>query len=122
MRPSVEFAIATAGRAGLISAAAAAVVCLAAVAAPRTAPQAVAVAGVAAAGLAARTVAGHLSESAVGGVAVAVHTLAAALWCGTLAALVLTVDYRGQWARVLPRFSQLSLLCVAASPAPPAPR
>jgi copper resistance protein D len=30
-----------------------------------------------------------------------------------LAALMLTVDHRGQWARVLPRFSQLSLLCVA---------
>ena len=44
----------------------------------------------------------------------AVHTLAAALWCGALAALVLTVEHRGQWARVLPRFSQLSLACVAA--------
>ena len=44
----------------------------------------------------------------------AVHTLAAALWCGALAALVLTVEHRGQWARVLPRFSQLSLVCVAA--------
>ena len=31
-----------------------------------------------------------------------------------LAALVLTVDHRGQWARVLPRFSELSLLCVIA--------
>ena len=71
-------------------------------------------AGVAAAGLTARTVAGHLAESTVGGVAVAVHALAAALWCGTLAALVLTVDHRGQWARVLPRFSQMSLPCVAA--------
>ena len=115
VRPSVEFAIATtAGRSGLISAAGAGIVCLAAVAAPRTAPQVVGVAGVAAAGLAARTVAGHLAESAVGGVAVAVHALAAALWCGTLAALVLTVDHRGQWARVLPRFSQMSLPCVAA--------
>jgi putative copper resistance protein D len=47
-------------------------------------------------------------------VAVAVHTLAAALWCGALAALVLTVEHRGQWARVLPRFSQMSLGCVAA--------
>ena len=34
------------------------------------------------------------------------------MWCGTLAALVLTVDHRGQWARVLPRFSELSLWCV----------
>jgi hypothetical protein len=45
--------------------------------------------------------------------AVAVHALAAALCCGALAALALTVEHRGQWARVLPRFFQLSLLCVA---------
>lgn len=102
------------GRSGLFSVAAAALVCAAAVAAPRTASMAVATTGLAAAGLAARTLAGHLSESPVGGMAVAVHALAAALWCGTLAALVLTVEHRGQWARVLPRFSQLSLLCVAA--------
>ena len=27
---------------------------------------------------------------------------------------MLTVDHRGQWARLLPRFSQMSLPCVAA--------
>ncbi len=32
-----------------------------------------------------------------------------AVWMGGLAALELTVTHRGQWARVLPRFSQLSL-------------
>jgi len=64
------------------------------------------------AGVAARPLTGHLSESALGGVAVAAHTLAAALWCGALAALLLTVEHRGQWARVLPRFSQLALVCV----------
>ncbi|WP_200820345.1 CopD family protein, partial [Mycolicibacterium houstonense] len=69
---------------------------------------------IAAVGMAARTLAGHLSESPVGGMAVAVHALAAAVWCGVLAALVLTVTHRGQWARVLPRFSQLSLSCVGA--------
>ena len=74
----------------------------------------IAVAGLAAVGVAARPLTGHFSESALGGLAVAVHTLAAALWCGALAALVLTVEHRGQWARVLPRFSQLSLLCVVA--------
>ena len=83
-------------------------------AAPRTASTNVAVAGLAAAGVAARPLTGHLSDSALGGTAVAVHSLAAALWCGALAALVLTVEHRGQWARVLPRFSQLSLACVAA--------
>jgi putative copper resistance protein D len=49
----------------------------------------------------------------LGAAAVAVHALAAAVWCGGLAALAVTVQHRGQWARVLPRFSQLSLLCVA---------
>jgi putative copper resistance protein D len=104
----------TAGRSGLFSAVAAGLVCLAVVAAPRSMPMNVAIAGFAAAGVAARPLTGHFSESAVGGVAVAVHTLAAAMWCGVLAALVLTVEHRGQWARVLPRFSQLSLICVAA--------
>jgi len=73
-----------------------------------------ATAGVAAAGLCARTLSGHLIHSPLGGAAIAVHALAAALWCGVLAALLLTVGHRGRWARVLPRFSQLSLWCVAA--------
>jgi copper resistance protein D len=112
---AVEFALHTApGRSGLFSAAAAGLVCLVVVAVPRTASTNVAVTGLAAAGVAARQLTGHLSDSALGGAAVAVHTLAAALWCGALAALVLTVEHRGQWARVLPRFSQLSLACVAA--------
>ena len=89
--------------------------CLAVVAAPRSASTNVAVAGFAAAGRG-----GASAHAAIcprvrwEGLAVAVHTLAAALWCGALAALVLTVEHRGQWARVLPRFSQLSLVCVAA--------
>ena len=114
VQTSVDFALHTAaGRAGLFSFAAAALVCLSAVAAPRSVPMNIAVAGFAAAGLAARPLIGHFSESALGGLAVALHTLAAALWCGALAGLVLTVEHRGQWARVLPRFSQLSLPCVA---------
>ena len=85
---------------------------LVALVAPRTPPAAIAVAGIAAVGLAARTIGGHMSASSLGAVAIAIHALAAAMWCGTLAALVLTVDHRGQWARVLPRFSELSLWCV----------
>ena len=112
---AVDFAVhTTPGRSGLFSAMAAALVCVTVVATPRSSSTNVAVVGLAAAGVAARPLTGHLSESALGGVAVAVHTLAAALWCGALAALVLTVEHRGQWARVLPRFSQLSLVCVAA--------
>ena len=111
----VDFALHTMpGRSGLFSAVAAGLVCVAVAVAPRSASTNVAVAGFAAAGVAARPLTGHLSESALGGLAVAVHILAAALWCGALAALVLTVEHRGQWARVLPRFSQLSLVCVAA--------
>ncbi|MDV3123803.1 CopD family protein [Mycobacterium sp. 21AC1] len=113
VRTVAEFALhTTVGRSGLVSILAALVVCAVAVAAPRTASTAVATVGVAAAGLAGRTLAGHLAESPVGGLAVAVHAMAAALWCGVLAALVLTVTHRGQWARVLPRFSQLALACV----------
>ena len=109
---ALEFALGTApGRAALVAVAAAAV-CAAAGIAPRAAPINIVVAGLAAMGLVARSLTGHFSDSAVGGLAVAIHTLAAALWCGVLAALVLTVEHRGQWARVLPRFSQLSLLCV----------
>lgn len=102
----------TAGRSGLVGIAAALIVVSVAILAPRGATTTVASVGLAAVGMAARTLAGHLSESPVGGMAVAVHALAAAVWCGVLAALVLTVTHRGQWARVLPRFSQLSLSCV----------
>jgi putative copper resistance protein D len=115
VQTTVEFVLHTAaGRAGVSSLVAAAVVGLATVAAPRTVGMNIAVAGVAAVGMAARPLTGHFSESAFGGLAVAVHTLAAALWCGALAGLVLTVEHRGQWARLLPRFSQLSLVCVVA--------
>ncbi|WP_267305353.1 copper resistance D family protein [Mycobacterium barrassiae] len=112
---AVDFARETAaGRAGMIGVVVAAAVCVVALAAPRTPPLNLVVAGLAAVGVTARLVTGHFFESALGGLAVAVHILAAALWCGALAGLVLTVRHRGQWARVLPRFSQLSLWCVLA--------
>jgi copper resistance protein D len=112
---AADFALhTTAGRSGLFSAVAAGLVCVAVAAAPRSVSTNVAVTGFAAVGVAARPLTGHLSESSLGGTAVAVHTLAAAVWGGALAALVLTVRHRGQWARVLPRFSQLSLICVGA--------
>jgi copper resistance protein D len=111
---AVEFAIHTApGRAGLVALVAAALVCLVTALGPRTPAVAVATVGLAALGMTSRTLIGHLSASTVGGLAIALHALAAALWCGSLAALVLTVDRRGRWARVLPRFSRMSLLCVA---------
>ena len=113
LHTATDFALHTAaGGSVVFSAAAALVVVLAAAAVPRTASANLAVAGVAALGVTARQLTGHLAENVIGGAAIAAHTLAAALWCGTLAALVLTVEHRGQWARVLPRFSQLSLGCV----------
>lgn len=115
LRTTVEFATVTsAGRSSVFSVVAAALVLAVALVAAKTPPSAVAAAGIAAVGLVARTVGGHMSASAFGAVAIAIHVVAAAVWCGTLAALVLTVDHRGQWARVLPRFSELSLLCVIA--------
>ncbi|QZT62644.1 copper resistance D family protein [Mycolicibacterium austroafricanum] len=102
------------GRAGLLAVLAAAAVCAVTAAAPRSGPACIAGAGLACIGIVGHPLTGHLSGSVLGGVSIAVHALAAALWCGTLAGLVLTVDHRGQWARVLPRFSQLSLGCVAA--------
>lgn len=113
VRTATEFATGTAaGRSGLICVAAAVAVAVVASTRSRSEAAAVAAAGLAASGLAARSLVGHLSASSVGGVAVVLHALAAALWCGTLAALVLTVKRRGQWARVLPRFSSVSLACV----------
>jgi putative copper resistance protein D len=101
-----------AGRAGLLSVGAAAVVCAVAASGRRSPPLGVTAAGAAAVGIAARAVSGHLSESPWGAVAVALHVLAAAAWCGSLAALAVTVTHRGQWARVLPRFAQMALVCV----------
>jgi copper resistance protein D len=115
VRTAVEFSVSTtAGRADLICVVAAAVVVALTLAAltGRTPDYSMVVAGVAAIGAAARTLSGHLSGSALGGVAVTLHALAAALWCGALAALLLTIEHRGQWARMLPRFSALSLWSV----------
>lgn len=112
VRTTVEYAVSTvAGRADLICVLAAALVGVLTIG-WRTPAAGVAVAGIAAIGTTARTLAGHLSENAFGGIAVTLHALAAAVWCGLLAALVLTVGHRGQWARVLPRFSAVSLWCV----------
>lgn len=115
LRTAVDFATRTApGRAGMLTILAAALVCAVAVLRVRSVPAAVASAGAAAVGIIGHPLTGHLAESPLGGVAIAGHALAAAVWCGVLAAVVLTVDHRGQWARILPRFSRLSLGCVAA--------
>lgn len=78
---TVEFTFATAGS-GLFSVVAAGLVLLVAVTAPRTSPTMIAAAGIAAVGLVARTIGGHRSASSLGAVAIAIHALAAAMWCG----------------------------------------
>jgi putative copper resistance protein D len=109
-----EFGAQTApGRAGVFTVLAATVVCAVASSAPRTAPAGVVTVGFAGLGIVGHSLTGHVSDSSLGGIAIAAHALAAALWCGVLAGLVLIVDHRGQWARVLPAFSQLSLIWVA---------
>lgn len=115
VRTAADFAVYTApGRAGLLTVIAAAAVGVVAAVCSRTGPACIVSAGIAGVGIVGHPLTGHLAASPLGGVAIAVHALAAALWCGLLAGLVLTVEHRGQWARVLPRFSQFSLLCVVA--------
>ena len=109
----VEFTTTVGGRAALLGLAAAALVCVLALVGARTQGAAITLAASAAIGICARAVTGHAGESALGAAAIVVHILAAALWCGLLAAIALTVSHRGQWARVLPRFSGLALVCVA---------
>ncbi len=70
------------------------------------------VAGAAGVGVVAQAVAGHASMTALGPVLVGAHALAAAWWCGALAALALTVRGRSGWAAALPRFSALALWAV----------
>lgn len=113
VRTALEFGMQTIpGRAMLLSLAAAVAVCTVAALGPRATAAQVTLAGAAAIGVAARAVTGHLAEDPLGAVAIALHVLAAAVWCGLLLAVLVTVRHRGQWSRVLPRFSQAALGCV----------
>jgi len=49
---------------------------------------------------------------ALGPIVVGAHALAAAWWCGALAALAATVRGRAGWATALPRYSGLALWAV----------
>jgi putative copper resistance protein D len=57
-------------------------------------------------GVLATAIAGHAGNNALGPFLVGAHALAAAWWCGLLAAMVLSVRGRSGWARSLPVFSQ----------------
>lgn len=59
--------------------------------------------------LALRPITGHMSQQTLGSVLAAVHALAAAAWFGMLLALALTVRTRGEWAVLLPRYSNWAL-------------
>lgn len=52
---------------------------------------------------------GHMSQQPLGSVLAAAHVLAAAVWFGVLLALALVVRTRGEWATLLPRYSQWAL-------------
>jgi putative copper resistance protein D len=73
-----------------------------------------AVAALAALGLVIGPVTGHLGQQTGGAVLIAVHVLAASWWCGSLAALALTVRGRKGWATSLPMFSRYAQWLVLA--------
>ncbi len=58
--------------------------------------------------LVARPITGHMSQQLFGALFVAVHTAAAAVWLGVLAAMALTLRSRGAWTANLPVFSRLA--------------
>ena len=58
--------------------------------------------------LVARPITGHMSQQLFGALFVAVHTVAAAVWLGVLAAMALTLRARGSWASTLPVYSRLA--------------
>ncbi|MEV0947069.1 CopD family protein [Rhodococcus sp. NPDC049939] len=62
--------------------------------------------------LVARPITGHMSQQTLGSILDVVHVLAAALWLGVLAALGLMLRSRGDWAKWLPKFSDLAVWCV----------
>lgn len=63
-------------------------------------------------GVLATSITGHPSQQAIGPVLIGAHALAAAWWCGTLAAMVLTIRGRSGWAAALPVFSARALWAV----------
>ncbi|MGA9871804.1 MAG: CopD family protein [Rhodococcus sp. (in: high G+C Gram-positive bacteria)] len=100
----------TVGQLGLVTVLCTAGACLYALAAYRSkAPwSTVPLAVLAVLALVARPITGHMSQQLFGAVFVAVHTVAAALWLGVLAAMTLTLRAKGSWAMMLPAYSRLA--------------
>ncbi|MBD1321493.1 CopD family protein [Gordonia hankookensis] len=64
-------------------------------------------------GLLAAAITGHPSQTAVGPLLIGAHALAAAWWCGSLAAMVVTIRGRVGWTTALPVFSRRAVWAVA---------
>ncbi|MDY6808262.1 MAG: CopD family protein [Actinomycetota bacterium] len=79
----------------------------------RADPPAAAYAILAAIGVLATSITGHPGQHSIGPVLIGAHALAAAWWCGTLAAMILVVRGRRGWAVALPGFSARALWAVA---------
>ncbi|MFW0796574.1 CopD family protein [Gordonia sp. CPCC 205515] len=79
----------------------------------RATPPVLTVAILAAIGILATSIAGHPGQRTWGPLLVGTHALAAAWWCGTLAAMIVTVRGRRGWASVLPAFSARAVWAVA---------
>lgn len=58
--------------------------------------------------LVARPITGHMSQQMFGALFVSVHTVAAAVWLGVLAAMALTLRAKGAWTSMLPVYSRLA--------------
>lgn len=59
-----------------------------------------------------RPITGHLGQQNLGAPTIALHVLAASIWLGVLLALALTLQSRGGWAEMLPRYSRAAGWCV----------
>lgn len=59
-----------------------------------------------------RPITGHLGQQNFGAPTIALHVLAASIWLGVLLALALTLQSRGGWAEMLPRYSRAAGWCV----------
>ncbi|WAC58167.1 CopD family protein [Gordonia sp. SL306] len=64
-------------------------------------------------GLLAAAITGHPSQTAVGPLLIGAHALAAAWWCGCLAAMLVTIRGRAGWTTALPVFSRRAVWAVA---------
>ncbi len=100
----------TVGQLGLMSIACIAGICIFALAAFRFDAEwsTVPVVVLAVLALLARPIFGHMSQQLLGSMMVAVHTLAAAVWLGVLAAMALKLRARGAWALALAVYSRLA--------------